>query len=557
MADYDGFEYLQEDFQPESLTPILVDLFNDQIVPQRKKILARAARAKRSSSGIVNAGTEDMFDLEPPKSTRRSRSPRKSTNPVKSEDFDEPTLPAYSSRSSRSVSRQLAQTSDTDTVPDTIRSSRRTVTPRIKSEEPEGHRFGRLSTDHVSAEQSVFTSDNPFQSGSSPVPAKTPNGRRSRTPKSTSRRQTNGVFSASEDDTQTGISYNKVASRSVRRQISEPPELEPGEEFTPEAQLELQQEWASQGKSAVVTRRKAAAPARKSMLVTSLWVLFTALLAAYAAWYRQEKLAIGYCGLGRPATQIIPRSSRTRMGLIEELRERRAQFECSESITETGEKLETPTIEVEELKETVSRKRNKRLNKQDFDDLWVAALGEVQGREEVEVKEKTGAGGIPNTYLSSSSLARVPLTCAIKRSVINGLERHRITIGSLIGTLLLAIYARSRYLSERAIAAKVPALVDLVLDRLHKQKDLAEDVLEDPWLFLPNLRDDVLRSVHSLPARERLWQRVRAVVEQNSNVRTGQRENSNGEFGRAWEGDETPEASDRKHAKWDESRPIY
>lgn len=152
----------------------------------------------------------------------------------------------------------------------------------------------------------------------------------------------------------------------------------------------------------------------------------------------------------------------------------------------------------------------------------------------------------------------------------------------MIGTLLLAIYARSRYLSERAIAAKVPALVDLVLDRLHKQKDLAEDVLEDPWLFLPNLRDDVLRSVHSLPARERLWQRVRAVVEQNSNVRTGQRENSNGEFGRAWEwigpmagdgarrrksgrvswgpdvrGDETPEASDRKHAKWDESRPIY
>ncbi|PKS06465.1 hypothetical protein jhhlp_007213 [Lomentospora prolificans] len=665
MSDYDGLEYLQEGFQPESLTmprlrsilvkhnvsypstakkPVLIDLFNENIVPQRKKFLARAAKAKRSSSGIVNAGMEDAFDLEPPKSARRSRSPRKSTR-VKNEDFDEPTLPAYSSRSSRSASRQLAQTSDTDTPPDTIRRSRRTITPRIKSEEPDDHHFGRLSTDRLSTEDSVFTSDNPFQSGSSPAPAKTPNSRRSKTPKSSSRRRTDGHFYTSEEDARDVVSYDR-ATKPLRRKVSEPPELEPGEEFTPEAQLELQQEWASHGKIDVVPRHKAQ-PERKSMLVTSLWVLLTALLTAYAAWYRQEKIAVGYCGLGRPVTQIIPpevplpdwvipfvepqcepcpphaycysnfearcepdfilkphplsfgglvplpptceadgekvrRVKAVADKAVEELRERRAQFECGETITETGEKLQTPVIEVEELKETVSRKRNKRLNKQDFDDLWAAALGEVQGREEVEVQEKTGAGGLPNTYLSSSSLARVPLTCAIKRSVVNGLERHRLSIGSVIGILLLSLYARSRYLSERAAAAKVPALVDLVLDRLSKQKELGEEDLDDPWLFLPNLRDDVLRSVHSLPARERLWQRVRAVVEQNSNVRTGQREGRNGEFGRAWEwigpmagdgarrrksgrvswgpnvkGDETPDTSDRTHTKWEESRPIY
>lgn len=104
-------------------------------------------------------------------------------------------------------------------------------------------------------------------------------------------------------------------------------------------------------------------------------------------------------------------------------------------------------------------------------------------------------------------------------------------------SILAALYGRSRYRSYRATSAQVPALVDLVLGRLATQKELAyeEGGDDDPFLFLPNLRDDILRSVHSLSERERIWQRVRAVVEQNTNVRTGQREGNNGEVGRAWE----------------------
>lgn len=104
----------------------------------------------------------------------------------------------------------------------------------------------------------------------------------------------------------------------------------------------------------------------------------------------------------------------------------------------------------------------------------------------------------------------------------------------MILSLLLAQYGRSRYRSNRAANAQVPALVDLVLERLANQKQINDDE-DDPWLFLPNLRDDVLRSVHKLSQREKIWQRVRAVVEQNSNVRTSQREGRSGEVGRAWE----------------------
>jgi hypothetical protein len=103
-------------------------------------------------------------------------------------------------------------------------------------------------------------------------------------------------------------------------------------------------------------------------------------------------------------------------------------------------------------------------------------------------------------------------------------------------SIFLVLYGRRRFLADRVLASRVPGLVDEVLERLATQKEVAfEDGGDDAFLFLPNLRDDVLRSMHSLAERDRLWQRVRTVVEQNSNVRTGQREGRNGEVGRAWE----------------------
>lgn len=157
-----------------------------------------------------------------------------------------------------------------------------------------------------------------------------------------------------------------------------------------------------------------------------------------------------------------------------------------------------------------------------------------------------------------------------------------------MASILLALWARHSWIERRRINELIPGLVELVLDRLSKQKELAygdEDGENDTFLFLPNLRDDTLRSVHSISQREQIWKKVKAVIEQNSNVRTGQREGVNGEIGRAWEwigpsgtgerkrigrrsqspfdnvqGDGTPHV-DRSavHTKWDEpgSRPMY
>ncbi|KAF5600149.1 SRC1-regulation of cohesion (splice variant I) [Fusarium pseudoanthophilum] len=614
MADME--DYLEEGFDPRSVTvprlrsilvthnveypatakkAQLVELVEDHVLAQAPKLRAQRARAKRSSMGIVNAGspedngTWDDYELPPPSTTkRRSKSPRKSSARVKGEDdvLATPVPRSPTKRSTRSVSRALSHADDHDNfdAPRSIRQPRRTVTPQIKDEPQEEE---TILPDH---EESVFTHDNPFQSGSSPAQHKTPTNRRRtiagdsiRSVKSSSRRRTGGYNDDYEDDVEPAPRYREPT----------PDLLEPGEEFTPNEQLELEQA-ASRGEMEIEPRKPSQQVSRRGGFKAPLFVLLMSLFGAYLAWYRQEKIAVGYCEVGGQAkplfSQDIPVpdvlvpfvepqcepcpphaycyhdfSVRCENGFIlkphplslgglvplpptcepdgekarrvkavadraiEELRDRRAQYECGELVGEDGKKEESPAMAEHELKATVSRKRSKRLNEDEFDELWAAAIGEVAARDEVEIIET------------------------------------------------------APYRKHVATSAQIPALVDLVLGRLANQKELGEEGIDDPWLFLPNLRDDVLRAIHSLSERERIWQRVRAVVEQNSNVRTSQREGRSGEVGRAWEwigpvaGDgarrrrsgrvslgpnsqvESPEPTKANPdvKKWEESRPIY
>lgn len=715
-------DYLQPDFEPASVTiprlrsilvsqnvpypatakkAQLVEIFNDTVAPRARKLLAQRQKAKRSSMGITNIDGSQGYsvanqDMPPPQSARRrAASPRKATRSFNQSSEEPDHIPAQPSlsprkRQARSASRQLAQSdTDTDSHYDGRRSTRKTSRQPELTPQPEVKREYSDDDTTVYERQSaepgnVFTSDNPFQSGSSPIPMVTPSNRRKtagldstakKPAPSSTRRRTEGP----REETHEPTGYSNSVAAPVRA-VSRPKtpvtpepvfeEVEAGEEFTPDEQLALTQEDAFRAQNAVVPAPR---PKRSTNLTTPFWLLFSVMLAAYGAWYRQEKIAVGYCGAGRPAREVIPRqleykdfkvdvpewafqfaepecepcpphaycyadnSVRCDEGFllkphplsangliplpptceadseklrrvkavadraVEELRERKAKFECGELVDEKGQHPDNPMVAAEELKETVSEKRSKKLSKKEFDDLWVAALGEIEQREEVVVEKKeekpaaptsSSSGAVSNTYLASTSLARLPLGCAARRSVRLGLERHRLSIVSVVLSILSALYARSKYRTHRAISAQIPGLVDLVLDRLSEQKELAyggDDGENDTFLFLPNLRDDTLRSVHSISQRERIWNRVKAVIEQNSNVRTGQREGVNGEIGRAWEwigpagageaggrrkrigrrsqspgdtvlGNETPFV-DRSavHKKWDEpgSRPIY
>lgn len=510
MSDAES-DYLQPDFDPWSLTvprlrsilvahniqypsaakkPQLVEIFIDQVVPQSRKILNARQRVKRMSRGIVNADSQesastDVMDedhdlMPPPTTATRSRSPRKSTRVTRASEDPEPfygqpaAAPALREsprkRQSRSTSAQAMGTSDTDTGPDldvtrSVRQPRRTapLTPAVKLEPPREESFFKRTPET----ENVFSSENPFQSGgSSPPPAKTPSNRRKTTgpeltnavTPATNRRRTEGPSVVPPSPSGTGLTqrFEKLRAKRVSSapRISEPV-IEAGEEFTPEAQLELEREQAENPERAMLARKDLGTVSRrgKSKMTTPIWVLATVLLFAYAAWYRQEKIAVGYCGIGRAATSVIPenvqlpdwavalaepqcepcpphaycyedfsvrcehdfimkphplslgglvplpptcepdgekvrRVQAVANKAVEELRNRRARFECNEPVNEEGQTLDSPAINEHELKESLSQQRSKRMTADEFDDLWASALGEIKNRDEIEVVDE-------------------------------------------------------------------------------------------------------------------------------------------------------------------------
>lgn len=76
----------------------------------------------------------------------------------------------------------------------------------------------------------------------------------------------------------------------------------------------------------------------------------------------------------------------------------------------------------------------------------------------------------------------------------------------------------------------------MTLDRLATQAAFhARGEALEPWISVGQLRDDVLRDMLQGSRREKLWKRVRTIVEGNANVRASVREGRGGDVSRVWE----------------------
>ena len=494
--------------------PQLIQLIEDQVLPQSRKILNARARTKRTSKGITDMPSsqesstadtgeeeEEEEEMPPPPVPAKTPRGRKSKATLAAEaaaavPSEETTpTPTTVSRARTSGARKSTvkhqRTSDTDTDAEKIRpSARKTrksqvpviVAPaHVQIDEPDLP----VRSEHREKGESPFTHDNPFQSGSSPSAD-------SRRISGSSSRSRKSLGSAKEDRRKSGTSRRKttspnelvteqedgvtVPSRSTfefpvtRIKAERSDDIQPTEEFTPEEQLELVRERAAKGYSGselipsrqstvIRRRRKPASTVTKSVT----WAVLLTLVGSIATWYRKEKIDIGYCGVGQPEWSLsnyntnIPTWMKDSLqpvcepcpqhafcypdmevkcepdfvlkphplslgGLIplpptcepdgekvrrvkavadravEELRERRAAYECGEEVKQsdimnahdevkTVVKAGKPKLEIfeEALRHEVSKMRRKGMSDEEFNDLWQGALGEISGREEVEV----------------------------------------------------------------------------------------------------------------------------------------------------------------------------
>ncbi|XRM42432.1 inner nuclear membrane protein enriched at telomere/subtelomere region, variant 2 [Aspergillus tubingensis] len=669
----DALEYLAPDFDLNSLTvprlrsilvshdvpypasakkAQLISILEAEVMPQARKLLRERERVRRTSEGITDMGSRatsvvsdyddqrgtparDSMPPPPTPSTvstatgRRGRSRasvRAST--ADTEERNATATPSVSSRKSipRSQSRRY-RTSDTEPRDDmlatpvatdtmtprksTARKPRRSeMTPSVNPEPP------------VSAiklepkEESVFTDDNPFQSGS---PArweyKSP-----RPSSHKSERKSSSRFSLESPALSSGLRSRKSATPAdlhdqhgatpSKRSPFEPPisnmrtpphnfdpikyeedsDFSAGEEFTPDEQLALEREHADLMYSVPSRRPQKQGTASRA----APWVILVVLFASFGAWWRKEKIEIGFCGIGKPTWSLAetrvpewanvlepqcepcpphafcypnfearcehdfllkahplslgglvplpptcePDSEKARRvkavadKALEALRDRRAKWECGE-LAQDEEGTVGAEISESDLKQEVGRQRRKGMSDTEFDDLWKGALGEVIGREEVVTRMKQPSSVLT---LTSTSVSRLPLTCAFRRNIRLSLVAYRFPLSVLALCACVFLYARSRVRARRSDMARVPELVATTLDRLATQAALhARGAAREPYIPIGQLRDDVLRSELRGSRREALWKRVRSVVEGNANVRASVREGRGGDVARVWE----------------------
>lgn len=488
-------EYLSPTFDPASLTvprlrailvshdirypasakkPQLIDIFTNELVPKSRKILAARSRIRRTSKGITDmpSSQEGTVDGDeegesgsmppPPVPSTTKRKPRKSSRAAI--DGTTPEAPTSSERASNSArkSSKHARQSDTETGPDgeahrpSARRSRRSEgTPNIKIEQP------TESAIRPPMRSSAFSDENPFQSGSSPLTA-TESRRKSagtsgdRRKSSSRRRKTEGVPGKEKPL----VSQNKgvvVPSSETfemtlpgpkKVKIKEEPidDVDVGEEFTPEEQLELVRERAANGEVDILPPRKKQRPKSSNSIPKSApWVILATVISGYALWFRQEKLEIGYCGIGRPQSAlskvqipelasvlepscepcpphafcyegmetrcerdfvlrphplslggIVPlpptcepdgekarRVAAVADRAVDELRDRNAKWECGALVDDKGKVVPTAEVDTQDLKSAVAKKRRRGMSEAEFEDLWKHALGEILTRDEI------------------------------------------------------------------------------------------------------------------------------------------------------------------------------
>jgi hypothetical protein len=427
----------------------LVDIFNEHVLPQARKIRNANARVKRTSKGIedvpssrsVNAEDEEEAVAAPPSTSRSSRR----TTRARTEEAQEVDPPPRSTRHSTAPPDPLPRRTPgkharTSEAPETERKAKRTA--------PSGSRLSAATPvvkDELKEEDgdSPFSNENVFQSGSSPPAPRSRDPERRRTAMTASRdaerrrsrelrRRTDEIRPVRDQMDGAVVPRRKTFEMPVARIKKE--EVEPTEEFTPEEERELGQ--AQQSGELVPARPRQKRPMSHAAR-TAPWAITIALLLGLASVWRQEKLELGYCGVGKPSTELAgveippwadivrpqcepcpphaycgeklgtqcepgfvltqhplslgglvplppscePDSAKARKvnavkeRAVEELREQNAKYECGEAAS--------PEIKETELKQAISTKRRKGMTNEEFEDLWANAIPEILGADEV------------------------------------------------------------------------------------------------------------------------------------------------------------------------------
>ncbi|KAF2664706.1 hypothetical protein BT63DRAFT_418052 [Microthyrium microscopicum] len=593
----------------------LVALFNSDLKPKARKILAAHRKIQRSSTGIEDAtssiastqddddepepepapkkrgrpkkstkpSTDDQAEssaTRPSTSRRRTPAPKKSRDPIQEDNDDTIVAPTTIRRKTPAPTRKSVEPSKERSRSRPVQDTRRaTATPGIKKEESDPATWRQFGND------SPFSADNPFQSGSSPPAESSSRRRRTDGPSEEAPRRRKSVGRRKTDNASTTVTNNTVVDLPLNNSYDPEDDMDVTEEFTPEEQHALAHDRKDRPTAVVPVRRRQ--PANLAPLGQFIIAFLLVVSACFGQLYREEKFKVGYCGVGEPSGNIAgveippwadglrpecekcplhascyqnlktecekdfvlqnhplslggllplpptcaPDSAKAKRikavadFAVEKLRKASADAECGTS--------KSPKIEEAELKKEVLSSFRKHVSPEEAEILFSQALEDLAGRDEIVITDDQSTR--KRSY-HSTSLAKISLSCAIRRSFRRSLEQHSRKLVIAILALLFTILPARQLRDSRATQAEAKTLASDVFQSLAEH---AAAVIHDPqgydgYLSVHQLRDDVLRHEFSASRRKKLWKHVEKLVEQNTNVRAKTGALDTGDVGRGW-----------------------
>ena len=165
-----------------------------------------------------------------------------------------------------------------------------------------------------------------------------------------------------------------------------------------------------------------------------------------------------------------------------------------------------------------------------FEELWSMAVDDLLKTDRIQ----EGYRGQAILYAKRGAVG-VGLDCQARLLVESAWQRIKLWLGVAAAVLLAGIWLRHRLQSGRILQGRTKELVASTLSRLEQAKRHAsQGKIEDGFLSISQLRDDILRHESSEASKKKTWSAVSKVVEANANVRTRQAK-VKGEWSRVWE----------------------
>ncbi|KAG0370117.1 inner nuclear membrane protein enriched at telomere/subtelomere region [Gamsiella multidivaricata] len=499
----------------------LVDLFNQHIRPQVPEISEvekdaelndhenKASSSKTRHQLAKKEEEQTTAETAPPKSTRVKRASSKQRLDPEEPAEVKPKIERGSSRGKVSADRSDVESKTS--VTGRGRKPRKTPVQSEDDSEPisKSLRVKREAKEKKKARSANFSDENPFQSGSESERKRSRSRSRTRKAKESDKRD--HVFKVPAQPAFSKFMHTPLPEKGDPSKSSahpKPRKIMPDEFPTPKP-LHLNAPQSDMQDLLNNLRRN----------MGPIWLILSTVLLAYGIWAKEYQ--------SLQVADAVEKMLHLHAGNIEcSLSRDKAPLNSVEYRARRG-------ISVNDLRSQLVQLKDDNVSDEDFGQYWDLALRELRRRSDRVIFEH----GLTGEERVRSLRPQKSLGCRIRQALVSWVVKFRFFLFAMVASATGGFAIRSQVLKRRKEGRIVNGLVQNVLAKLSDQAHyhyVDPALFLDPFLPQTHLRDALLADVHSAARRQEIWDKVQAIVERNSNVRTSSQE-VHGELHRVWE----------------------